>query len=114
MQGKFIEAIDEGYRRAIIGDDGERRLKCATRCVPLPAPVAAESFRETIAQLTLCRRELTLAAHDLKHRLRPVLPQHGDAVDLTRLYGVGGCGEGCLRYQNAAAIFLVGTLQARR
>src|SRR6266478_6913759 len=110
-QSQFIKAIDEGCRWTIIGDDRERRLKRAAGLIPLPAPVAGQSFRETITQLKLRRRELTLAPHDLKYCLRPTLAQHGNSIDLARLHRVGGAGDGCLRHQNAAAIFLVGPLQ---
>src|SRR6185437_11245925 len=56
MQDQFIKPIDKGHRWAIVGGDSERRLKPATRFVPLSAPVARQCFRETIAQLELRRR----------------------------------------------------------
>src|SRR5882672_3357494 len=111
-QSQLIKAIDEGCRWAIIGDDSERRLKRAAGLIPLPAPVAGQSFRETITQLKLRRRELTLAPHDLKYGLRLILAQHGNSIDLARLHSLGRAGDSRLRYQNAAAIFLVGPFQA--
>src|SRR6476620_3802395 len=114
VQDQSIKPLDEGDRGAIIGHHSECSLKGATRFAPLSTPVAGKSFRIMISQLELRGREFAPARHNLEHRLRPVLPQYCDAVDLARLHGVRGCSEGRLRHQNAAAIFLVGTLQARR
>ena len=61
-----LNAGEEDYARSVVGSHRQGRFQGASRLIPAPRPIGAETLRIVRAQRNLLCRQLARSSHDVK------------------------------------------------